>query len=93
VKLHNLHVLENTPLADDYRRGEYEPISLEEYAERVTIFLQHLNPEIYVHRLAAVASRGDEIVAPKWAALRMQTHQFILDHMKAKSARQGEFYG
>lgn len=93
VKLHNLHVLENTPLADDFRSGNYEPLSIDEYAARVTLFLQHLDPNIFVHRLAAVASRGEEIVAPKWAGFRMQTHQFILDFMKAKSAYQGEFYG
>lgn len=92
VKLHNLHVLKNTPLADEYLRGEHQPISLEQYAARVTLFLQHLRPEIFVHRLAAVASRGDEIVAPKWAGLRMQTHQYILDYMKNHSAFQGELY-
>ncbi len=92
VKLHNLHVLKNTPLADDFNRGEYLPISLEDYASRVTVFLQHLRPDIYIHRLAAVASRGDEIVAPKWAGLRMQTHQYILDYINARGARQGDRY-
>jgi len=92
VKLHNLHVLKHTPLADDFARGEFAPISREDYAERVMVFLQHLRPDIFVHRLAALASRHDELIAPKWAGKKMETHQFILDWMKSRNAYQGELF-
>src|SRR5690606_11212174 len=51
VKLHNLHVLTNTPLADLYNAGQFTPIDFKTYAHRVTLFLQHLSPRIAVHRL------------------------------------------
>ena len=92
VKLHNLHVLVNTPLADDFASGRFTPVSLEEYARRVTIYLQHLRPGMYVHRLAALSSRHEELVAPKWTARKMESYQFILDYMRAQGAFQGQLY-
>ena len=92
VKLHNTHVLVDTPLAEMYHRGEFQPISREKYADRVSIFLEHLRPDISVHRLAAVASRHDELVAPDWAAKRMENYQFILDRMRDRQGYQGKSY-
>ncbi|MBX9766890.1 MAG: TIGR01212 family radical SAM protein, partial [Bdellovibrionales bacterium] len=53
VKLHHLHVLKNTPLERQFREGAFEPITRELYAQRVRIFLESLDPKIYVQRLAA----------------------------------------
>ncbi len=57
VKLHNLHVLKNTPLAEEYNSGNFSPIDLKEYAERVVLFLENLDQKISIHRLTAVAPR------------------------------------
>ena len=90
VKLHNLHVLTNTPLAEDFARGEFTPIDQATYAHRVILFLQHLKPEIAVHRLSALASRTDELVAPAWTGKKMEIYQNIIDLMKAQGAYQGQ---
>ncbi len=92
VKLHNLHVLANTPLEQLYRRGEFTPIELEQYARRVMLFLQHLSPDIAVHRLAAVASRWDELVAPSWTREKMRPSQYIEDMLKRHGSFQGEHF-
>jgi radical SAM protein (TIGR01212 family) len=92
VKLHNLHVLKNTPLEHQYARGEFVPIDLETYAHRVRLFIQHLNPQIAVHRLAALSSRWDELVAPEWTKQRMRTHQAIIDTINAADAYQGQLW-
>ena len=90
VKLHNLHVLTGTPLAELYARGDFEPISLEDYARRVVLFLRHLAPHIAVQRLAASANRWDELVAPAWTRQKMAPTQFIRDRMRLASAVQGQ---
>ena len=92
VKLHNLHILVNTPLAEEYTAGQFSPVSLEEYARRVTLYLQHLGAGIFVHRLSALSSRHDELVAPKWTAQKMASYQFILDHMRSRGAHQGQLH-
>ncbi len=92
VKLHNLHVLKQTPLEDIFHRGEFTPIDFETYAHRVELFLQHLSPRIALHRLAAYASRWDELVAPSWTADKMRTHQGLIDFLRANSAYQSQFF-
>lgn len=89
VKLHNLHVLKNTPLEILYKQGEYRPPELNEYADKVVEFLKYLDPAIAVHRLAATANRWDELVAPEWTKKRMEPVQFIENRMKEKGVFQG----
>jgi radical SAM protein (TIGR01212 family) len=91
VKLHHMHVLKNTPLADEYARGEFEPLSKEAYFARCTLFLQHLKPEIAVHRLSAFAPRWDELIAPQWTTFKMQTYQEMLTYMRDRGAFQGQY--
>ena len=92
VKLHNLHVLKNTPLATLYQNGEFATIELDEYARRVIIFLRHLSPQVAVQRLAAVANRGDELIAPQWTREKMQPLIFIEEQMAQAGYFQGDLY-
>jgi hypothetical protein len=92
VKLHNLHVLKNTPLEEMYHKGEIQPVERDVYAARVKLFLQHLAPHIALHRLAALAPRWDELVAPAWTADKMGTHQFIIDFLRDNKAHQSQLF-
>lgn len=89
IKLHNMHVLKNTELEKWFLAGEYLPIERDLYTERVQLFLSYLHPRIAVHRLAAFASRWEELVAPKWTSDKMGTHQHIIDHLRATKTYQG----
>ena len=90
VKLHNLHVLKNTPLAELYKKGLFHPVELEEYSRKVSVFLRYLSPLIAVHRLAAVASRWDELIAPLWTKEKMRPSQFIENYMQIHDIWQGQ---
>lgn len=92
VKLHNLHVLRNTPLETLYQQGDFVPVGLEDYAWKVCKFLEHLNPQIAVHRLNAVASRWDELVAPAWTKEKMRPTQFIENFIIQQGSWQGKYY-
>ena len=92
VKLHNLHVLKNTPLEVMYRTGSFEPISLEEYSRRTILFLRHLKPTVAIHRLAAMSNRWNELVAPAWTKFKMESYQYIIDRMNAESVHQGDLH-
>lgn len=92
VKLHNLHVLKNTHLETLYNEGTFTPISLETYSRRVQIFLEHLRPDIAIHRLSAFSSRFDELIAPAWTNNKMGTHQAIIDHLRKELSFQSRFY-
>jgi radical SAM protein (TIGR01212 family) len=90
VKLHNLHVLKDTPLADLHRAGGFEPLTLQAYADRVALFLRHLPRRIAVDRLAAVSSRWEELVAPEWTRHKMKSFQYIVDRMREQGISQGD---
>lgn len=89
IKLHNMHVLKNTELEKWYNEGTFQPIEREDYKNKVLLFLSHLHPRIAVHRLAAFASRWEELIAPRWTSDRMGTHQFIIDELRAAQVFQG----
>lgn len=92
VKLHNLHVLRNTPLEVMYQNSQFVPIDLEEYSHKVALFLENLSPKITVHRLSAVASRWDELVAPQWTKEKMRSTQYIEDYLSSKDTWQGRMF-
>ncbi|OGG96330.1 MAG: TIGR01212 family radical SAM protein [Candidatus Lambdaproteobacteria bacterium RIFOXYD2_FULL_50_16] len=89
VKLHQLHVLKNTPLEALYLKGEYQPLELDEYARKVTLFLEQLDPKIALGRLAANASHVEELVAPLWSGEKMRPINHIEKYLERHSARQG----
>jgi radical SAM protein (TIGR01212 family) len=92
VKLHNLHVLKKTPLEQLYNEGKFEPVELDLYSQRVALFLEHLNPKIAVHRLAALSSRWDELIAPAWTRHKMKSYQGIIDRINDRGAWQGRLF-
>lgn len=92
VKLHNLHVLKSTPLEEDFHKGEFTPLSRADYTNRAMLFLRYLSPEISIHRLAALSSRPDELIAPAWTSKKMETYQFILDDMNEHNYFQGQCF-
>lgn len=65
IKIHSVYVMEGTRLAEMYRRGEYTPISREDYINRAVWALSHLRTEIVVHRVTGDCPEG-LLVAPEW---------------------------
>ncbi|MBK7963406.1 MAG: TIGR01212 family radical SAM protein [Bdellovibrionales bacterium] len=90
VKLHNLHVLRETPLEGLFQDGQFLPIERELYAQRVQLFLENIRPDIFVQRLAAYSSRWNELVAPAWTADKMGTHQFLIDFLRERQSYQSK---
>lgn len=66
VKIHLLHVIKGTRLAEIYLGGEYEPMSMESYVDVCTEALTLLPPETVVGRLTGDGKR-DELLAPEWS--------------------------
>ena len=65
VKIHNLHVVRDTPLEKMYRAGEVHLFGLEEYVQVVCDFLERLPAGMVIHRLSGDAP-PDYLVAPHW---------------------------
>ena len=67
IKLQLLHVLKNTDLYEDYKKGLFETLSLDEYVDIVCEAISLLPRDMVVHRLTG---DGDKkiLVAPLWSA-------------------------
>jgi radical SAM protein (TIGR01212 family) len=66
VKLHLLHVIEETDLAALYRAGAYTPLTKAAYVETVVRQLEQLPPETVVERLTGDGDRKT-LLAPLWS--------------------------
>ena len=89
AKLHQLMVLDHTELARRYRESPFPTLTLEQYSERVAQFLEHLSPSIYLERLCATATHGDECLAPGWSRERWHPHNRIRELLAENGCRQG----
>lgn len=85
VKFHLLHVLRGTALAE----MPYEPLSLEEYVDRLLDLIRHLPERIVVHRLTGDGDRK-ELLAPLWSADKKRVLNAISRAMRERGIRQGE---
>lgn len=65
VKYHPLYVVKRTALANEYTRGEFTPISEEEYLEVLTKSLEMKPKHVHVQRVTAGLD-DDALLAPQW---------------------------
>ncbi|MBQ4651370.1 MAG: TIGR01212 family radical SAM protein [Oscillospiraceae bacterium] len=76
VKFQLLHVLEGTDLAEDYRRGLFEALSLEKYTRLLAGCIKRIPPEMVVHRLTG---DGDKklLIAPLWSGDKKRVLNYV----------------
>ena len=65
VKIHPLHVVKGTLLAEQYRTGDYTPWEMERYARTCVKFLELLSPTTVIQRLTADCP-PEYLIAPGW---------------------------
>lgn len=67
IKFQLLHVLEGTDLAEDYRKGRFSVLSLEEYIRVLENCVEAIPADMVIHRLTGDGAKRD-LIAPKWSA-------------------------
>jgi radical SAM protein (TIGR01212 family) len=81
VKIHSIYVMVGTALADMYRRGEYQPISQEEYTNLAVYILTNVKKDVVIHRLTGDCPR-DMLVAPSWNVKKSETIDLIVKKLE-----------
>ena len=89
VKLHLLHVLKGTPLAVLYERGDYVPLTLEEYADTVVSQLRLLPPDVVIGRLTGDGA-AEDLLAPTWSLKKLTVINEIDKRMANGGFMQGD---
>lgn len=91
VKIHCTYVVENTYLAEMYKKGEYKPLELDDYIETLIDIMVHLKPELIIHRISGDAPK-DILVAPYWNKHKMWILHGFEKRFRARDLWQGKFY-
>jgi radical SAM protein (TIGR01212 family) len=91
VKLHLLHVMKGTRLAEMYDNGDIEVLDRDSYAGLVCDFLELLDPRILIHRLTGDGGH-DNLVAPIWSLRKFEILNLIDAELARRGTRQGAKY-
>lgn len=91
VKLQLLHVLQGTDLALLYEQGGYQPLAQDAYTDLVIDCLEHLAPDIVIHRLTGDGPR-DLLLAPLWSLDKRNVLNTLHHTMKTRASYQGRLY-
>ena len=91
IKLQLLHVLKGTDLAQDYLDGKFSVYSMEEYLDTVIDCLEHLSPDIVIHRLTGDGPK-DLLIAPLWSSKKHTVLNALHHECKMRGAYQGRLY-
>lgn len=92
IKLHSLHVLRGTPLAEVMKNNELELITLEEYIKLVVDVLELLSPDIIIQRLMGDGPL-EQVLAPKWTRKKWEVINGIERELENRDTWQGKNYG
>lgn len=88
LKLHPLHVVRGTALANDWRRGDYRPLTMPEYIDIAVGLIEHTPPGVIFHRLTGTAS-DDILLAPAWCGGKWAVLNAIAQRLLERGTRQG----
>ena len=88
LKLHPLHVVRGTALANQWRRGEYRAWPLQDYLETAADLVERTPPEVLYHRLTGTAA-ANILLAPDWCGRKWR----VIDGIAATLQRRGRCQG
>ena len=91
IKFQLLHVLQDTDLASLYEHGGYQPLTQDAYTELVIDCLEHLAPDIIVHRLTGDGVRSS-LLAPRFSLDKRNVLNTLHHTMKERASYQGRLY-
>ncbi len=89
LKVHPLHVVKGTRLANDWRRGNYRTLSMTEYVALAADVVQRTPTDIVFHRLTATAA-ARLLLAPAWCAQKWTVLNAIEAELVVRKARRGQ---
>lgn len=91
VKLHLLHIMEGSRMAQQYRQELIVPMSKEEYIKTVCAQLEVLPPETVIERITGDGSK-DRLIAPRWSLDKISVLGSIDQYLTQHNTWQGKQY-
>lgn len=91
IKLQLLHVLKGTDLLDDYNKGLFKTLTLDEYVDILCECIERIPKKTSIHR---ITGDGDKklLVAPMWSADKKRVLNTINREFNKREITQGSKY-
>lgn len=88
IKIHLLHILKGTRLAQMYENGEFQAMTLDDYADTVCRQLMVLPEEVIIQRVTGDGAKND-LIAPLWSLKKF----CVMNEIDKKMARENLWQG
>lgn len=89
IKIHLLHIISGTKMADEFAAGEFDVMSVEDYVNTVCDQLEMLPPETVVARLTGDGDRKT-LIAPDWSRDKRKVLNEIDKELRRRDSQQGK---
>lgn len=88
IKIHMLHIIKDTDLADYYKEHPFHILTKEEYIDIVINQLELLNPKVVIHRITGDPKKED-LIEPTWLLKKFCVLNDIDKEMVRRNTYQG----
>lgn len=88
IKLHLLHILKDTKIAEMYNRGEVKTLTRDEYVDIIVDALELIPKNIIIQRLTGDGGK-DDLIAPLWSLKKFCVLNEIDKEMVRRNSYQG----
>ena len=89
IKLHLLHLMENTPMVEIYKQKKLRFLTQEEYVDIICKTISMLPPDMVIHRLTGDSPRK-LLIGPKWSLKKWEVLNAIDNKLKELDLYQGK---
>lgn len=91
VKIHMLHILKNTKLAELYNAKPFHVLTKEEYVDITCDELEVLNPDIVINRITGDPIKED-VIEPTWLIKKFTVLNEIDKELRRRDSYQGKYF-
>ena len=89
IKIHMLHILKNTKLANLYEKEHFHVLTKDEYIDIVVSELEYIRPNIVIHRITG-DPKVDDLIEPTWLIKKFVVLNDIDKELKRRDTYQGK---
>ena len=91
LKIHLLHVIRGTKMAEQYARGEFRTLEMDEYIDILIRQLELIPPETVMQRLTGDGARST-LIAPLWSIKKFEVLNEIDRQLEKGNTYQGRLF-
>ena len=82
-------MVKGTQLANSWRQGDYQPLTMEEYINTVADMVELTPAEVIFHRLTGTAA-ASILLAPLWCSQKWRVLNGIAQKLQQRGTKQGQ---